>query len=66
MAQSGKPEHLGAVNYSDLEADARITAYDSIAKQADEIYKQMPSRLKEAYYELILYPVKGASLMNRK
>ena len=66
LAQSGKPEHLGAVNYSDLEADARITAYDSIAKQADEIYKQMPSRLKEAYYELILYPVKGASLMNRK
>ena len=66
LAQAGKPEHLLYVNYSDADAEARLLAYDNIAKQAEQLYKQMPNRLKDAFYELVLYPVKGACLMNQK
>ncbi len=66
LAQAGKPEHLLYVNYSDAEADARLQAYDNISQKAEELYTQMPSRLKDAFFELVLYPVKGAALMNQK
>jgi len=66
LAQAGKPEHLGLVNYSDAETDKRLADYKAITEQAEIIYTKIPKRLKDAYYQLVLYPVKGAYLMNQK
>lgn len=66
LAQEGKPEHLNKVNYSNADANKRLRDYQAIAMQAEALYKKVPQRLKDAFFELILYPVKGACLMNEK
>lgn len=66
LAQAGKPEHLGLVNYNNEEANKRLADYKAITEQAEIIYTKMPKRLQDAYYQLVLYPVKGAYLMNQK
>ncbi len=66
LAQAGKPEHLNGVRFTDAEAAGRLDNYQQIAAQARALYTQMPARLKDAFYELILYPVEGARLMNEK
>ncbi|MGF7232653.1 glycosyl hydrolase 115 family protein [Arachidicoccus sp.] len=44
----------------------RISQYKKIAEQAQEIKKDIPTRLQDAYYELVLYPVLSATYMNEK
>ncbi|MBC7722249.1 MAG: glycosyl hydrolase 115 family protein, partial [Pedobacter sp.] len=66
LAQEGKPEHLGMINYSNEIADKRIADYKGITEQSEALFTKMPDRLKDAFYELVLYPVKGAYLMNQK
>ena len=48
------------------EAEKRMAAYDRIANKSEKIWKQLPEEYKPAYYELVHYPVKGATLMNKK
>lgn len=52
------------INYN--EAENRITAYDRIANKTEQMMKTLPEVYKPAFYELVLYPVKGAALMNKK
>ncbi len=66
LAAAGKPEHLLKVNYRDAEAQHRLEEYQSIAQQAIALYGMIPERLKDAYFELVLYPVLSATLMNEK
>lgn len=66
LAAAGKPEHLLKVSYRDDEAEHRLQEYQSIAQQATALYSMIPERLKDAYFQLVLYPVVGASLMNEK
>ena len=66
LAAACKPEHLLKVNFSDAEAAHRLLEYQSIAQQAIALYGMMPQRLKDAYFQLVLYPVVGAALMNEK
>ncbi|MEJ5995702.1 glycosyl hydrolase 115 family protein [Pedobacter sp. Du54] len=66
LAQAAKPEHMSSVNFSDREADQRLADYASIYKSAVALNEKIPARLKDAYFELILYPVEGAYLMNQK
>ena len=51
--------------YND-EAMQRLYQYDAIARRAQAIYEQLPTARKDAFFELVLYPVQCASLMNRK
>ncbi len=67
-----KPEHMtssGAgfsmVNYND-EVQLRIDAYKQLDSRADAIYRSLPVIYKDAFYQLVLYPVRGANLMNQK
>jgi hypothetical protein len=78
---SRKPEHLGwnrvlrntpvkdpefsLFDYGD-EVQQRIDAYDQLEKEAETVYHQMPADLQDAFFELVYYPVKGASNMNKK
>lgn len=66
LGHEAKPEHMGMVKFTAEEASARLTAYEKIYNQAKKIGSKMPERLKDAYFELILYPVQGAYLMNQK
>ena len=72
LGQARKPEHMtagGAVfsmtHYND-EMQNRIDAYQSIEDKAEAIYQSLSDVYKDAFYELVLYPVRGASLMNQK
>jgi hypothetical protein len=66
LAASGKPEHLGTLKFSPAEEKERLAKYNQIADAAAELLKKIPDRLKDAYFELIYYPVVGAQLMNEK
>lgn len=66
LAQTGKPEHLNSIHFTDAEMVDRLDQYGKLALRAADLYYQMPERLKDAYYELILYPVTCAWKMNQK
>ncbi|WP_205943466.1 glycosyl hydrolase 115 family protein [Pedobacter polaris] len=66
LAHEAKPEHMGSVSFTDQQANERLAAYAAIYKNAVALNEKIPPRLKDAYFELILYPVQGAYLMNQK
>ena len=67
-----KPEHMASggegfshINYGD-EAQQRIDAYQGLDDRATAIYQALSNIYKDSFYQLVLYPVRGASLMNKK
>lgn len=48
------------------EAESRLAEYDRIAARAKAVMDALPSEKRDAFFQLVYYPVKGASLMNRK
>ena len=81
LAQSRKPEHMGfgtiypttpnaepgfsPIHHGD-QTQQRIDRYLQIESKAKTILAQLPLAYKDAFYELVYYPVRGASLMNQK
>nr|WP_294895335.1 glycosyl hydrolase 115 family protein [uncultured Pedobacter sp.] len=66
LAASGKPEHLPYINFPYYQVDQRLQAYQELAKKAATLKSKIPARLQDAYFEMIYYPVMGATLMNEK
>jgi len=66
LGHEAKPEHMGSVQFSSRQAEVRLAAYTVIFGEAKALNDKIPARLKDAYFELILYPVQGAMLMNQK
>lgn len=66
LAQQAKPEHMNVVSFTEAEATQRLKRYHVIMERANNLAMKMPARLKDAYFELIEYPVMGAGLMNEK
>jgi hypothetical protein len=66
LAHAGKPEHLGALTFTQNEMQERINTYQKIASVSERLYQVMPGDLKDAFFQLIYYPVFGAKLMNEK
>jgi hypothetical protein len=62
----GKPEHLDQLTFTRGEAERRLEAYGRIARQAQELDEKIPERLKDTYFELVLYPTVCACRMNEK
>jgi hypothetical protein len=60
-----KPTDYNHFAYGD-QAQQRIDAYHQLEKQTLDLKKQIPAALQDAYFELVEYPVVGASLMNKK
>jgi hypothetical protein len=48
------------------EAQRRINSYLALQNQVEKLFKDPNLPNKDAFYELVYYPVKGASLMNQK
>jgi hypothetical protein len=53
-------EHFGD------EAGRRLERYQAIATRASEIYQEIPDERKDAFFQLVLYPVSCAALINEK
>lgn len=66
LAASARPEHVALVPFSPEQTEERIRAYEAVTREAQFLYSQVPKLLKDAYFQLVLYPVKGACLMNLK
>jgi hypothetical protein len=60
-----RPSELTHDDYGD-EAQARLDAYDSLEARVSRLYISIPAPLRDAYYELVVYPVRGAALANRR
>jgi hypothetical protein len=48
------------------EAGRRLERYEAIAERAREIHQKTPDDRKDAFFQLVLYPVSCAALMNEK
>jgi hypothetical protein len=61
-----KPELLAntysLVNYR--EAETVVDDYNKLAEKAEKIYKAIPAEYKDAYYQLVLYPVIACANLN--
>ena len=68
LAASGKPEHMNYVvpTLTEDEKAQRLADYAALSRRARALAEAVPQRLRDAYYQLILYPVLGAANMNAK
>ncbi|MDT0688928.1 glycosyl hydrolase 115 family protein [Salegentibacter sp. F188] len=48
------------------EISKRIKSYNELEENAEEIKQQLASKYQDAFFQLVYYPVKGASFMNKK
>jgi hypothetical protein len=62
-----KPELLAPDTYSLInyrEAENIVSDYNLLAKRAENIYTQLPEIKRDAFYQLVLFPVKASALVN--
>jgi hypothetical protein len=62
-----KPELLEPTTYSLVnyqEAESVVAEYDAIAAKAEVISAQLPEAMCDAFYELVLFPVKACAQLN--
>ena len=62
-----KPELLSPETYNITtgEADHILEEFTTLEKKADEVYEQLPEEYKDAFYQLVLFPVKASANINR-
>ena len=58
-------EWFSLVNYND-EAQKRVDQYDILINEVDEIYESLPLKMKDSFFQMVLYNVKCAGLQNKK
>lgn len=56
------PETYSLVNYH--EADRVVTEYQNLEEKAEKIFRQLPEEKKDAFYELVMFPVQACCLVN--
>lgn len=74
-----KPEHMGidpgnrylrnpgfAVMLNGDEAQRRLDAFARLVALVEELEQTIPEQYKDAFFQLVAYPVKAAALMNEK
>lgn len=66
LASQCKPELINRMDYSDEECNQRIDRYRKLIGKVDNLKGQIPLAKRDAFFELVEYPVKGAAEMNIK
>lgn len=70
-----KPEHLQFYlpketprksDFTEVETLERLSDYENLRKHAEAIYAKISPLKKDAFYELVLYPVRSAQLANER
>jgi endo-1,4-beta-D-glucanase Y len=62
-----KPELLEPTTYSLIdyrEADRIVADFNALVARAEEIYGKLPAKLRDAFYELVLFPTKACAQVN--
>lgn len=62
-----KPELLTPSTYSLIhynEAESVVKEYNDISNRAEKVYNDMPAEKKDAYYQLVYFPVKASAVVN--
>jgi hypothetical protein len=61
-----KPEHIHlskfTANYGEI--SNRLRRFEALVGKADAVYKELPPEKKDAFYEMVVYPVRGSALVN--
>lgn len=79
LGYARKPEHLqwylpnevprasdfSAVDFGD-EMQTRLDGYQRLRSRAERLYEVMPASKRDAFFELVVYPVRSASLANER
>ena len=60
-----KPSDLTSVDYGD-EVQRRLDDYDALMSHANQLYDRVPPNQRDAFYELVVYPIRCAALANRR
>ena len=60
-----RPSDFTSTDYGD-ETERRLDAYDSLMNRANRLYERIPAIQRDSFYELVVYPVRGAALANRR
>lgn len=66
LAASAKPEHLGMVLFTAQQRSEREKIAAGLLDSLDRIRLKIPARLKDAWFQLVEYPVTGAVRMQEK
>ena len=63
-----RPEHLAQAHFTDNygEKKRRLEDFADIVLDTNTLYAEMPPEKKDAFYELVVYPVRCAALLNIK
>jgi hypothetical protein len=56
------PETYSLVNYH--EAERVVAEYNQLAKEAERIYELVPVEQRDAFYQLVLFPIQACSNLN--
>jgi hypothetical protein len=63
-----KPELLDADTFSQTayrEADRVVAEYDALEREAEQLGRLLPAERQDAYFELVLHPLKAAAIVTR-
>ncbi len=60
-----KETEFSHIHYGD-EVTSRINKYQQLVQKVEELYDRVSPTRKDAFYELVYYPVIGASMINQK
>jgi Glycosyl hydrolase family 115/Gylcosyl hydrolase family 115 C-terminal domain len=64
LNEAVKPEHLLMATFNDAEIANRLARFKALMDKTDELYAKMPAQFRDAFYELVVYPVRGSALAN--
>lgn len=64
LQAAGKDAHVWFVQYTEDEIAQRIEAWRKLAEQAMSLTERVPAHLRDAYFELVSYPIRGAAMLN--
>ena len=63
LQAGGKDAHVWFVNYTEPQITRRIREWRILAERAQALENKVPSSLRDAYFELVVYPVRGAAML---
>lgn len=64
LQAAGKDAHVYFVDYTEQDIARRIEAFRELDKEASALCERIPDAWKDAYFELVLYPIRGAGMLN--